>query len=53
MPVDFMTAYWIPNRPTLLPIAQIDFTAAQLVTSSVRASAMLSTAEKNISPAQT
>ncbi len=29
MPVDFMIAYWMPNRPILLPIAQIDFTADQ------------------------
>jgi len=47
-----MAAYWIRNNTTLLAMPQIDIADAQVTGSSVSASAMLSAAEPNISPAQ-
>ena len=48
-----IATYWTRNRPILLAMPQADMAAAQLLGSSVSASAMLSAAEANIRPAQT
>jgi len=52
-PTIVITAYWTRNRPILLAMPQADMAAAQLLASRLSASAILSTAEANIRPAQT
>ena len=53
VPMARMMAYWIRNKPTLLPIPRSTLTADQRRRVELSASAMLSAAEPNIRPAHT